>query len=112
MMRATRTLPAEYQAYATISLAKNKRLFILLNVLGLALFFGSGWLFVQIALLLRPAVALTFPQSAGSQFSLPLSWIWGAPLAFVLGVPLHEAAHGLFFWLFTRSRPRFAYKLL
>ena len=116
-MRAMKTLPEAYQAYATIALAKNKRLFLFLNLLGLVLFFGFGWLFVQIALLLRPDVAPLLHvfdiTSDGSFFlTLPIVWIPGALVAFFLVPALHEAAHGLFFWLFTRERPRFAYKVV
>ena len=116
-MQATKTLPEEYQAYATITLEKNKRLTLFLNLLGLVLFFGFGWLFVQIAVLLRPDVAPLFqviePTSAGGIFlNLPIVWIPSVLVAFFLVPVLHEAAHGLFFWFFTRSRPRFAYKVL
>lgn len=116
-MQATKTLPEGYQAYATIALAKNKRLFLFLNLVGLVLFFGFGWLFVQIALLLRPDVAPLLHvfdiTSSGSFFlTLPIVWIPGALVAFFLVPALHEAAHGVFFWLFTGERPRFAYKVL
>ena len=116
-MQATKTLPEDYQAYATIALAKNKRLFLFLNLLGLVLFFGFGWLFVQMALLLRPDVApllhVIDMTSDGSFFlTLPLVWIPSVLVVFLLVPVLHEAAHGLFFWLFTRERPRFAYKVV
>jgi hypothetical protein len=116
-MRATKTLPAEYQLSATIRLSKNTRLFLLLNLLGLLLFFGFGWLFVQIALLLRPDAApllrvLTFPAGGGWFLNLSLDWFWGVLLALVLVPLLHEATHGLVFWFFTRARPRFAYRLV
>ncbi len=116
-MQATKTLPEQYKEYAAIHLAKNKRLLILLSVSSLLLFFGFGWLFVQIALLLRPDAAplmkvVEVSGAGGIFFSLPLSWIWGALLAFFLTPLLHEAAHGVCFWLFTHDRPRFAYKVL
>lgn len=116
-MQATKTLPEDYQAYATIALAKNKRLFLFLNLSGLVLFVGFGWLFVQIAMQQRPAVApllhvIDTTSSGGILFTLPIVWIPGALVAFFLVPVLHEAAHGLFFWLFTRERPRFAYKVL
>jgi hypothetical protein len=34
-MRATKTMPEGYQAYTTLALAKNKRLFLFLNLVGL-----------------------------------------------------------------------------
>lgn len=116
-MPATKTLPEGYQAYAAIALAKNKRLFLFLNVLGLALFFGFGWLFVQAALLLRPAVApllhvFDTTGNGGFFLTIPIVWIPGVLVAFFLVPVLHEATHGLFFWFFTRERPRFAYKVV
>lgn len=116
-MRATKVLPTSYQSYVTIRPGKSKRLIILLTLLGMLLFLGFGWLFGQIALLLRPDAApllhlLVFPSGGGWQLNLPISWIGGVLLALVLVPLLHEAVHGLVFWLFTRDRPRFAYKLL
>jgi hypothetical protein len=116
-MRATKSLPAGYQEYANINLAKNKLLFILLSVAGLLLFVGFGWLFVQLALLLRPEAAplmqvLDLSGTNGVGISLPFSWVLGSLLWFFLVPVLHEAAHGVFFWLFTWDRPRFAYKVV
>lgn len=115
-MRAAKHLPAGYQEYLTINLAKNKLLFVLLNIAGLALFVGFGWLFVQITLLLRPDAAplmqvLDDSSGGGVMFTLPFAWVWGTLLALLLVPVLHEAAHGLCFWLFTRDRPRFAYNV-
>lgn len=116
-MRATKTLPEQYQAYATIALAKNKGLFLLLNLVGLGLFIGFGWLFVRIALLLRPDVTpllhvIDFTSTGGVLITLPFVWIPGTLAAFFVVPVLHEATHGVFFWLFTRARPRFAYKVV
>lgn len=114
-MRATKSLPESYQEYASINLAKNKLLFVLVTLAGLLLFVAFGWLFVQGALLLRPEAAplmQVLDLSGGVWISLPLAWVWGALLAFLLAPVLHEATHGVCFWLFTRERPRFAYKVL
>lgn len=110
--RASRTLPPNYVQTGRLDLVKDRRLLAGMNILGLALLVGFGWLFSRIALWLRP-------EAAGWFWRLAIyDWgdFWGFTTA-VLGVMvavvvLHEAAHGLFFWLFTRSRPRFEFKFV
>jgi hypothetical protein len=116
-MRATKTLPDGYQAYATIALAKNWRLLLSLSLAGVALVFGFGWLVVRIGVLLRPDVATLLPVVAtaghgGISLTLHLVWLPEMLAAFVLVPVLHEATHGVVFWLFTRERPRFAYRIV
>ncbi|HKB49029.1 MAG TPA: DUF3267 domain-containing protein [Ktedonobacterales bacterium] len=119
-MRATKVLPAAFQPYATIDLAKNKALLAGLTLLGLGLFFVFGWLFIQLAIVLRggadaaqvPGVDLTASASGAFSFTLSGSWIVAVLLACFLVPVVHEATHGIFFWVFTRGRPRFAFKVL
>src|SRR5262249_59765578 len=84
------------------------------------LFLVFGWLFVQLAIVLRgstgateiPGIDLT--TSAGGAFTFTLSgaWIGAVLLACVLVPVVHEATHGVVFWALTRERPRFAFKVL
>lgn len=108
-MRATQSLPPGYHSIGTVDIAKDQRLLVWLNLAGVIVLAASGWLFFRIMVWLRP-------QDAAKAFArLEISSITGAVslLAWVLGltafhVILHEAIHGIFFWLFTCSRPRFA----
>jgi hypothetical protein len=100
---ATRQLPPSYTENAHIDISKDMRLLIWLNVFGLALFFLFGWLFLRLAALLRPAYQ-------GSSGSINLWLVINVLLAIVLTFILHELVHGLFFWIFTRSRPTFGFK--
>jgi hypothetical protein len=119
-MCATKVLPANYHPYATVDLAKNKALLVGLTLLGLGLFLVFGWLFVQLAIAVRgggdatqvPGIGLTTSASGAFSFTLSGSWIVAVLLACFLVPVVHEATHGIFFWVFTRERPRFGYRVL
>lgn len=79
----------------------DRKLLIGLNLIGLALFFLFGWLFTRLAsrlVLTRQSLDIHV-----SGFSYVLA-ILAATITILL---LHEMTHGLFFWLVTKSRPRF-----
>ena len=86
-------------------LSKDRKLAILLNLVGAALFILMGWFFLTTASLLRT-----------DQDSLSWTIEFSDLLLLLLAVPvvilLHELVHGLFFWVFTRHRPRFGVKAL
>jgi len=117
-MRATKSLPAEYQSYTTVSLQRNKGLLILLTVLGALLAGFFTWIFLLILQHLRSdtvAIAHQFYTSTPTEYftiTLDLFTFITAAAAIMLIAPIHEAVHGIFFWLFTGTRPTFAYKLL
>jgi len=76
----------------------------------LVLLFVSGFIFVMVLAWLRPdetgsAVGLDL-TSVGSVLQVVLAFI----ALYALMIVLHEAIHGLFFWLYTRQRPQFAFK--
>lgn len=108
-MQATQTLPPDYVAHGAISLKGNRRLLVLLNLLGIPWLVLCAISFVAVASKLQPA------QSAASD-ALSLSLTSVVALLLVVTVTIvgvlviHELVHGLFFWLFTRSRPRLGFK--
>lgn len=111
-LQATQTLPAGYIRIGRLNLLKDRRLLIGMNILGLALFFLFAWLFTRLLLWLRP-------EAAGGLWQIAIHG-WGDLLritAVLAGltaavVILHEAAHGVFFWLFTGSMPHFEFKIV
>ena len=103
-MHPTQTLPPDYAPYFTLDLSKSKRLVLLLNVLAIGLFIGFGYLFLRIAIAVLPD-GYTAVQEGDFWSSLGFSL-----LAYLLMLVLHELVHGLFFWFFTRERPRFGFK--
>lgn len=105
-----RVLPESYREIWSLDLSKNQRAALVLNILALPLFFACGWLFVKLAVAIRPEITNRIFYSAIAIHPLKLF-----PLLFtvIAGMMiLHEAIHGLFFWVFTRSRPIFGIKLL
>ena len=103
MISSTRTLPDGYVQTREIDLAKNKGLAILLNIVGVILFFLS---FV----LLGSFVRWARPELLTSTFTITfdLSTILGLLVLVAFTVVVHELIHGFFFWVFTRSRPVYA----
>ncbi|NJO81977.1 MAG: DUF3267 domain-containing protein [Blastochloris sp.] len=113
------TLPYGYAERGRLDLASNRvALFGLLGA-ALALVPATGWTLWQVTAWLRPAALsawadlplIAFPAGGGFIFNLPITWLAGALIALLITIPLHEAIHGLCFWLFTRRRPRFGLSL-
>ncbi len=117
-MQPITTLPANYVHLAKLDLSENKRLLIGINIVGLLLLFVLGWLFLHAFVWLRPAAAVFLSlrgaveaeRGEGVALTLLLAWFIGGAIALVLVVVVHEAVHGLFFWLFTGRRPGFGLK--
>jgi putative zincin peptidase len=113
VVQATRTLPADYTANGSISMKNNRGLMILLNLLGIPWFILSAIFFLFMASQLGSLGARNNPGYSGD-FTLSTTTTLIAFLvivvAFAAVLILHELVHGLFFWLFTRSRPRFGFK--
>jgi hypothetical protein len=101
-MHPVRTLPASYKPHATLDLSHDIRALIALNILGVLIFLGFGWMLLWLIPLLRPEPSLAFN----------VTWVDMVIMlvALFLIVVLHELVHGLFFWLFTRERPLFGFK--
>jgi hypothetical protein len=109
VLRPTRVLPLHYKSMGRMDIVKDTRLLIRMNIWGTALFIFSGLFFLQVPGWLRPGEAST-------ALSMTVSSLGGAIrlLALLIGVTalmivVHEGTHGLFFWLFTRSRPVFTF---
>src|ERR1700690_1875832 len=110
-MQALQSLPVSYHIAGTLDLSKDGRALLIMNVAGFALMIGFGWLFLQAIMWMRPADAgsgLTFEINGiagGLELLRGALWVTAAVII------LHEAAHGLFFWIYTHSRPVFAYRI-
>ncbi|MBW8012540.1 MAG: DUF3267 domain-containing protein [Chloroflexi bacterium] len=105
-MQPTKQLPDEYQEIYSLDLSKNIRAQLILNGVALILMLVFGWFFAGISLILTPG---TWPNNLANMLGTSNLVII---LAALLLMPvLHEAAHGLFFWLFTRQRVKFGFKL-
>jgi len=110
-MRATRTLPPNYQKAGSIDISNNRRLLVILNMAGMLLMVFFGWIFFRAMVWLRPADALRLAGSASIEGLLEWVLLFAAIFALMaLHIVVHEAVHGLFFWIYTGNRPRFAFK--
>ncbi len=80
-----------------------------LNLAAVPLLFLFGWLFARLIIFLRSINP--FPRGLLTFFTTVSGWeLLAFPLSIILMLVLHELVHGLFFWLFTHERPRFALK--
>jgi hypothetical protein len=108
-MRPSRTPPEGYVAAGGLTLAGNGRLTLGLNLAGIPWMVMCAVGYVLLAALVRPGGAsLHFGQYSLFWFVVVL--VGGSLATMVAVVVLHEAAHGLAFWVFTRSRPTFGVK--
>jgi len=103
---ATKTLPDSFTLFHTLNLAERK-LMIGMNLVGILLLFIFGWLFMGVAATLNPEFFLLELQILARTLSLPAFL-----LTMLLVVVLHELCHALFFWLFSRERPKIGFNLL
>lgn len=106
----TRELPPDYVPFWQFDLSKVRELFWL-NFFGLVLLFASLISFGFMVYHLRVA---DFPIQFTYHREPPLKMLLFLVELFVVTgimVVVHEAFHGIFFWIITRTRPVFAFKL-
>ncbi len=100
-MKPARSLPPGYGQAFALDLSSDRRVMVLLNIAGLALLVPFGAFFWWTAQLLRPGIELRLFELSS------LAGIVSLILAMVLMILLHEAVHGLFFWIYLQDRPIF-----
>ncbi len=103
-MKATQTLPENYQPFARLNI-EDKRTQLILNIAGLVLLAVFGVLFF-----LWMAAFHSADFAAGIQFNLQIGQFLAAILALIIVLVLHEGIHGLAYWLLAGVRPVFAFK--
>jgi CBS domain containing-hemolysin-like protein len=108
-MRATQTLPPDYKEIGVIDISK-KRTLLLISLLGLILMGGFCALFYWLLLLIRPVQLNSDAMNHLFGSRNVLVQTVGLLFAITLMLVLHEALHGVCFWVFTCSRPKFAFK--
>lgn len=108
-MKATQTLPENYQLFKRLSIRGNAPL-LLLNIVGLASLGLISVLMLYLLRWMRPQdVATTFTFSIESTGNF-LSVILSVLIATIGMMVVHEALHGIFFWYFTGARPKFGFR--
>src|SRR5262245_49096086 len=109
MMRPTKYLPATYATQGVVDLSRDRRAQTLLTVGGIALFILIGIGFFAIAAQLRPGMRSGSLAIGLTELLIGLVALLAIMYAVVV---LHEAIHGVCYWLFTRERPRFGLSVL
>ena len=106
-MQAQKPLPASYHFDKTLDLSKTRTV-LWLNLAALPLLVLFGWIFGRIFFLLRSIN----PISGGfwDLFTLSIGELIWLILSIIFMLFFHELLHGLFFWLYTHERPKFALK--
>ncbi len=111
-MQACKTLPPNYQTYKTLDLSQNKLATLGLNIIGLGGFGLFGWLALLLLRASRPdAVEIAWKVGVKLEIIGALQAVAVVIGIQIVMVVLHEAAHGAFFWYFTRERPAFGLEL-
>lgn len=106
-LAARRDLPPDYVRSGVLDLARNVPAQIGLSVAGIGLFFGFLILFGQIVIALRADLTTIGFTLDGTDVFLGLAALL---IVVIVVVVLHEAVHGIAFWLFTREPPRFGFR--
>jgi hypothetical protein len=108
-VNAIQTLPEGYESDEIIDIAKQVGLSIVMNVVGLLLFFIAYTVLFRLVRNIRSVASMQFFkfQGLGDTFLIILAAI----LFMAALIILHEAAHGLFFWRYTGTMPKFAFKI-
>lgn len=109
--KPTQTLPEGYGLRGRLDLIKDRKLLLILSLASVVMLVICGAGLLWLLKILRPDFTM------GTGFSLTID-SWGPILSILLillGVTfsmliLHEAIHGLFFWIFTGGRVKFAFK--
>jgi len=104
MTGSTRTLPEGYVQSGEINLKNNKRLAITLN-------FAAIPIAVLSFFLLSIFAGLVHTSLMNTSSTITLGVVAVVVGLMVLLFTIHELIHGVFFWVFTRSRPVFALRL-
>ena len=106
-MQPRKQLPPHYQPVSVLDLSRNRLALVGLSVGAMAAFCLFGWLALVLLTALRSDVDSWTFQISGANF---WPFLVGLTVLLAVTVILHEAIHGLCFWLLTRERPRFAFK--
>ena len=108
-MNATQTLPAHYRLFKRLSIRDAAPL-LLLNLASLLLLGLAGALVLALLRWLRPqdaAAALSFSIQGVGGFLPMILTLLGATFGMMV---VHEAFHGIFFWHYTGTRPKFGFR--
>ena len=101
--RTTNVRPENAVLVYSLDLTKNKAVAWAMNGASVPLFFLFGGLFLAYFLLIRPDIWTGMLATSNTDLLSLIVLI----AVFAAMIVVHELVHGVFFWIFTRSRPVF-----
>lgn len=102
MARALKQLPTSYREDGVIDLSQNKAALLALMIASVVLLVVFSLLLIRLMAVIRPDFSLTVGM---------IELLMVVVVSVVITV-VHEAIHGVFFWLFTKEKPVFGASLL
>ena len=106
---ATQSIPDNYVSWWNLNFDSKKSAFIV-NALALVLLFVFGGLFPVLIELIRPGYFSFSLSVSSSKIGDTLIFLAEALVITFLVMIVHEAFHGIFFWLFCGKKPVFGIK--
>ena len=103
-MKPTQTLPENFVLAWNLDLKHNKRLNIILQAVSLIWMALAGWLLTQCVIWIRPELRDALMNGISGNLLIGLVLLI---VVMAVSIVAHELVHGLFFWLFSRHRPKF-----
>ena len=109
-LNPTRSLPEQYQENGRFDLNENRGLGMILNLTGLGLLFGVGWLFLESLSFLRPE----YVSAENILIITGMREFWRGVLLLVVSVVLvillREGLHWLVLWVITKDFPKLGFR--
>jgi hypothetical protein len=103
-MQPTQTLPENYILAWDVNMKRDKRLNIILQVVGLGWMVLAGWLLASVLIWMRPDFSEAVRTGISGNLLLGLLLIL---VVMAIAIVFHELVHGFLFWFFARRRPEF-----
>lgn len=104
----TRSLPPEYTLHRRLDIREKKSV-LMMNIGGVILLILSWIGFTRLAIWINPGSILFFHISINKIAGL-FVFVGMLLLVTVAMLLIHEGLHGICFWIFTKTRPLFAFK--
>jgi hypothetical protein len=102
-MHPTQTLPENYVLAWDVNMKRDRRLNVILQVVGLGWMALAGWLLVSIVMWMRP----DFNDAMQTGMTVNLLALLLILVVMVVTIVFHELVHGLLFWFYARHKPEF-----
>jgi Putative zincin peptidase len=107
-MQSVMILPVGYEQDRILDFSKNKVLPISLSLASLVAFFVFGTLFLLLASKISPSLGPSGMIVINIPILLKVALVLSVVTLLIMIV--HEFIHGIFFWIFTRSQPKYGFK--